>query len=83
MKIDCDCGYVAQAPNGEHLVAVARAHARSAHQIELTADQVLLLARDAGQLAADDEARPIRGQGSGRPVGADPVVSPRNIEGNR
>lgn len=42
--IRCDCGYVVQAASDEELVAQARVHAREAHGLELTAEQVLAMA---------------------------------------
>jgi predicted small metal-binding protein len=40
----CECGFEARADNDEALVGRARAHAKSVHGMELTAEQVLELA---------------------------------------
>jgi predicted small metal-binding protein len=45
--IRCDCGYVARGDNDDELVQVAQRHARDAHGIELTPEQVLSMAEPA------------------------------------
>jgi predicted small metal-binding protein len=42
--INCDCGRVVRGDSDEELVAAAQKHAREAHGMELTRDQVLSLA---------------------------------------
>jgi predicted small metal-binding protein len=42
--INCDCGRVLRGDSDEELVAAAQKHAREAHGMELTRDQVLSLA---------------------------------------
>jgi len=42
--INCDCGYVARGDSDDALVADAQQHAREAHDMEITRDQVLALA---------------------------------------
>jgi predicted small metal-binding protein len=44
--IGCECGYVARGADEERLVADARRHAREAHRLELTREQILLSARE-------------------------------------
>ncbi len=47
-SLRCDCDYLADADTEAGLVAVARAHARDVHEIDLDDDQVLAaLARQA------------------------------------
>lgn len=43
--IRCDCGFEASGVSDDDLVPVAQAHARAAHDTELSADLVLALAR--------------------------------------
>jgi predicted small metal-binding protein len=43
--IQCPCGYVIRADNEEDLVARARQHARETHDMELTDEQALAMAR--------------------------------------
>lgn len=43
--IRCDCGFEATGISDDDLVPVAQAHARAAHDAELSADLVLALAR--------------------------------------
>jgi predicted small metal-binding protein len=40
-NLRCDCDYLADADTEAGLVAVARAHARDVHEIDLDDDQVL------------------------------------------
>jgi predicted small metal-binding protein len=40
----CDCGYEVHAEDDEALVARAREHARTAHRMEFTPEQLLRLA---------------------------------------
>ncbi|HET6835338.1 MAG TPA: DUF1059 domain-containing protein [Acidimicrobiales bacterium] len=42
--INCDCGHVVRGDTDDALVAAAQKHARDAHGMELTRDQVLSLA---------------------------------------
>ncbi len=42
--INCDCGRVVRGDSDDELVAAARKHAREAHGMELTREQVLSLA---------------------------------------
>jgi predicted small metal-binding protein len=42
--LNCDCGRVVQGDSDDELVAAAQQHAREAHGMELTRDQVLSLA---------------------------------------
>ncbi len=41
--IDCDCGFVVWGVTDDELVTNAQRHARTAHDIELTREQVLAL----------------------------------------
>ena len=43
--IRCDCGFEATGISDDDLVPVAQAHARAAHDTEVSADLVLALAR--------------------------------------
>jgi predicted small metal-binding protein len=45
--INCPCGYVVKAESDEQLVAKAQQHAREVHQMELSRDQALAMARPA------------------------------------
>ena len=42
--LNCDCGRVLRGDTDDELVAAAQKHAREAHGLELTRDQVLALA---------------------------------------
>jgi predicted small metal-binding protein len=42
--LNCDCGRVVRGDSDDELVAAAQQHAREAHGMELTRDQVLSLA---------------------------------------
>ena len=42
--LNCDCGRVLRGDTDDELVSVAQEHARKAHGLELTRDQVLALA---------------------------------------
>ena len=42
--LNCDCGRVLRGDSDDELVAAAQQHAREAHGMELTRDQVLSLA---------------------------------------
>jgi predicted small metal-binding protein len=44
--IGCECGYVARGDDEERLVADAQLHAREAHHLELTREQILRSARE-------------------------------------
>ncbi len=45
--IQCPCGYVVRAENDEKLVAAAKQHAKEVHDMELTTEQALAMARPA------------------------------------
>jgi predicted small metal-binding protein len=42
--LNCDCGRVVRGDSDDELVAAAQEHAREAHGMELTREQVLALA---------------------------------------
>jgi predicted small metal-binding protein len=42
--IHCDCGYVVRGDTDDELVADAQKHAREAHDMEITREQVLAMA---------------------------------------
>jgi predicted small metal-binding protein len=42
--INCDCGRVVRGDSDDELVAAAQEHAREAHGMELTREQILSLA---------------------------------------
>jgi predicted small metal-binding protein len=44
-SIQCDCGYVARGETDDELVADAQKHAREVHDMEITTEQVLAMAR--------------------------------------
>jgi predicted small metal-binding protein len=43
--INCSCGYIVRAENDDKLVAKAQEHAKQVHQMDLTRDQALAMAR--------------------------------------
>ena len=43
--INCSCGYIVRAENDEKLVAKAQEHAKQVHQMDLTREQALAMAR--------------------------------------
>ncbi len=43
--INCPCGYIVKAENDEQLVAKAQEHAKQVHQMDLTREQALAMAR--------------------------------------
>jgi predicted small metal-binding protein len=45
--INCPCGFVVQADDDEQLVAKAQKHAKEVHQMTLTREQALEMARPA------------------------------------
>ncbi|HVH85173.1 MAG TPA: DUF1059 domain-containing protein [Terriglobales bacterium] len=45
--INCPCGFVVRADSDEQLVAKAQQHAKETHQMELTQEQALAMARPA------------------------------------
>jgi len=45
--IKCDCGYVVRGETDEELVTAAQHHAREAHDMDLTSDQILAMAEPA------------------------------------
>ena len=48
-ELGCECGYVARGSDEAALVADARRHAREAHRLEVSADQILRGARPPGE----------------------------------
>jgi predicted small metal-binding protein len=46
-EIRCPCGYVIRADSEESLVAEAKQHAKDAHDMDLTTEQALAMARPA------------------------------------
>lgn len=44
-SIQCDCGFVARGESDDELVAAAQKHAREVHDMEITREQVLAMAR--------------------------------------
>lgn len=53
MRLECDCGFVAQGVSEDDLVVAARVHARVAHRMHLTAQQILAV-------AYENRMRPLR-----------------------
>lgn len=45
--IECPCGYVVRARSEQELIARAQDHAEKVHQMQLTRDQALAMARPA------------------------------------
>ncbi|MGE0464102.1 MAG: DUF1059 domain-containing protein [Vicinamibacterales bacterium] len=45
--INCPCGFVVKANSDDELVAKAQEHARQVHQMELSRDQALAMAKPA------------------------------------
>lgn len=45
--IHCSCGFVVNGENDEQLVAKAQQHAKEVHQMELSREQALAMARPA------------------------------------
>ena len=43
--INCSCGYIVRAENDEKLVAKAQEHAKQVHQMDLTREQALAMAK--------------------------------------
>jgi predicted small metal-binding protein len=43
--IHCPCGYIVRAPNDETLVKDAQKHASESHDMQLTEEQALAMAR--------------------------------------
>lgn len=43
--INCPCGYIVKAENDDTLVAKAQEHAKDVHQMDLTREQALAMAR--------------------------------------
>ena len=43
--INCSCGYIVRGENDDNLVAKAQEHAKQVHQMELTREQALAMAR--------------------------------------
>jgi predicted small metal-binding protein len=44
-KVQCDCGFVARADNDDTLVDVVQKHAKEVHNMDLTREQVLAMAK--------------------------------------
>lgn len=45
--IECPCGYVVRAQTEEELISRAQEHAEEVHEMQLTRDQALAMARPA------------------------------------
>ncbi len=45
--IQCPCGYVVRADSEDELVAAAKQHAKEVHEMELTTEQAMAMARPA------------------------------------
>jgi predicted small metal-binding protein len=45
--INCPCGFIVSGATDEELVAKAQQHAKEVHQMELTSEQALAMARPA------------------------------------
>lgn len=45
--IKCDCGFVVRGDTDDELVRAGQAHAKSAHDMDLTAEQLLSMAEPA------------------------------------
>ena len=43
--ITCPCGYVVRGKDDKEIVATAQRHAKEAHEMELTREQILAMAR--------------------------------------
>ncbi len=43
--INCSCGFIVRAENDDKLVAKAQEHAKQVHQMDLTREQALAMAR--------------------------------------
>lgn len=43
--ITCPCGYVVRGKDDKEIVAKAQRHAKQAHEMELTREQILAMAR--------------------------------------
>ena len=43
--INCPCGFIVKAENDEQLVSKAQEHAKQVHQMDLTREQALAMAR--------------------------------------
>ncbi len=46
--IKCDCGFVVRGETDDELIQAAARHAKEAHDMELTAEQILAMAEPAG-----------------------------------
>lgn len=55
--ISCDCGFEARSADDAELVARAQRHAREAHSMEFTADQLLALTSTAAEAGGGHEDR--------------------------
>jgi predicted small metal-binding protein len=45
--INCPCGFIVEAENDDQLVKKAQEHAKQVHQMDLTREQALAMARPA------------------------------------
>ena len=46
MRLECDCGFVAQGMSEDDLVGAAQVHAQVAHRMHLTAQQLFTVAHE-------------------------------------
>ena len=46
MRLECDCGFMAEGVSDDDLVVAAQVHARVAHRMHLTAPQILAVAHE-------------------------------------
>lgn len=44
-QVDCDCGKTIREKDDDRLVAAVQRHAQEVHEMELTRDQILAMAR--------------------------------------
>lgn len=44
-KVQCDCGFVAREDDEDLLVKVVQEHAKSVHNMDLTREQILAMAK--------------------------------------
>lgn len=58
MRLECDCGFVAQGVSEDDLVIAAQVHARVAHRMHLTAQQILAVAHESGMRGVRPLRRP-------------------------
>lgn len=53
-EIRCECGYIARAADDDEVVALARTHAHTVHNMDFSAEQLLALALP----SLDDDGSP-------------------------